>query len=412
MKVNAPKRALAVSERARRYLERCPPAISGQQGHNTTFRIVCALVHGFALSEAEALAALHLWNVQCQPPWSECELRHKVISATNASHSRPRGYLAGGTAERCACRGRIGAVQPPPTPPSSKPKFQPETLQRVAALVAGVDEQYVKDRSPLCPETQTPASFLQKLYRVGENILVFDVFKSQGQFVCQCTEPPYDAGSLDHLIHGHKDGVWFLCNAVDGEYHPNPREGGKLSRRSEESVTSWRYLMVESDKADPLQWLAALVQMPLRIAAIYTSAGRSIHALVRLDAVSKADLDAKARRVRPALEILGADQKSCRAVQLTRLPGCYRGEQGPPPPPARPRRRWVDEPLEFDEHGDPIWMPRIEPESYPTNLWKGGRLQELLYLDPEPDGQPIQEKPTRQDIHQEWLARVRSTKAA
>ena len=64
--------------------------------------------------------------------------------------------------------------------------------------------------------------------------------------------------------------MWFLANSVDGELHWNPREG-KISRRSAESITSWRYVVIESDSADPQTWLRALVQFPLPIAAVYTS---------------------------------------------------------------------------------------------------------------------------------------------
>ena len=47
----------------------------------------------------------------------------------------------------------------------------------------------------------------------------------------------------------------------------------------------------------------------------------------------------------------------------------------------------------------------------PANLWTGGRLQELLYLNPEPDTQRIVDKPTRQQIHAAWLAKFRDEKA-
>ena len=128
---------------------------------------------------------------------------------------------------------------------------------------------------------------------------------------------------------GARKGCGSCANPVDGKRHPNPRQGGKLSCRSEESVVAWRYLLLESDKADPREWLAALAQMPLRIAAIYTSGGRSIHALVRVDAASKAEWDAMARRLKPFMTTLGGDPGAITAVRLTRLPGCYRGQTGP-----------------------------------------------------------------------------------
>jgi hypothetical protein len=210
---------------------------------------------------------------------------------------------------------------------------------------------------------------------------------------------------LDYFIHGRKDGVLFLCNPLDGKFHPNPREGGKRSCRSEESVTSWRYLLLESDKADSRDWLAALVQMPLRIAAIYKSGGQSIHALVQVDAASKAEWDEMARALRPLITVLGGDPKAMTAVRLTRLPGCYRGQEGPAGPKGPiVRNRLVDEPLEFDEAGDPIWTPRVRTDEAPTNHWTGGHLQELLYLNPNPDLTPILKRVTRREAHEKWLA--------
>ena len=87
---------LSVIERARRYVAKCPPAVSGQGGHNATFHVACALVHGFALGEPDALALLREYNAGCVPPWSEAELVHKVRSAATAQHTEPRGWLLGG----------------------------------------------------------------------------------------------------------------------------------------------------------------------------------------------------------------------------------------------------------------------------------------------------------------------------
>lgn len=410
MKLEAPKEALSVFERARRYVQRCPPAISGQFGHKTTFKVACALVHGFALSEQEALALLREWNQTCQPPWDEADLQHKVTSAANAAHDKPRGCLAGSMVKEWVGTQKIQAARRAPAPRRSKPEFQPETLKRVAAMVPGVDERFVKDRSPLCPETQTPASFLERLYRPGESVVICDRKYSKG-LVCTRAEGPYDARSLDHFTHGCPDGVYYMCLPVDGQCHANPRQGGKKSWRSQESVTDWRYLVLESDDAEGPDWLALLVQLPLRIAAIYTSGGNSIHALVRVDAASKAHWDAMAKKMEHMLTVLGADWKTVTAVRLTRLPGCYRGEQGPPRPRRMPARDgWKTEPLEFDERGDPIWTPKPQPELPPASLWRGGKLQELLYLDPEPDGKPIRFRPTRQEIHDAWLARKRAEK--
>ena len=68
-------------ERARKYLARAEPAVSGSGGHGQTFKLACKLVHGFGLSDGEALSLLDEWNRTCRPPWSEQELRHKIEEA-------------------------------------------------------------------------------------------------------------------------------------------------------------------------------------------------------------------------------------------------------------------------------------------------------------------------------------------
>lgn len=80
-----------VLDRARRYLDAMPPAISGQGGHAATFRAACVLCVGFDLGELDALALLREFNQRCQPPWTERELGHKVADALKADGER--GHL-------------------------------------------------------------------------------------------------------------------------------------------------------------------------------------------------------------------------------------------------------------------------------------------------------------------------------
>jgi hypothetical protein len=82
-----------IEERARLYLERCEPAVSGCGGHNRTFHVAGQLVHGFALSEDAAFQLLQAWNARCEPPWSETDLRRKVGEAAKAPCDKPRGWL-------------------------------------------------------------------------------------------------------------------------------------------------------------------------------------------------------------------------------------------------------------------------------------------------------------------------------
>ena len=73
-----------------------PPAISGNHGHDATFAVALALVHGFALSRDQAWPIMLEFNARCDPPWSKKDLDHKLDDATKlARHSKPRGYLLG-----------------------------------------------------------------------------------------------------------------------------------------------------------------------------------------------------------------------------------------------------------------------------------------------------------------------------
>lgn len=126
---------------------------------------------------------------------------------------------------------------------------------------------------------------------------------------------------------------------------------------------AWRYFVIESDKANLKQWLGAIVQFPLRIAAIYSSGGRSLHALVKIDARTKSEWDSEREALKNALVVLGADAGTMTAVRLTRLPGCWRGG------PSR----------------------------------TGGNLQKLLFINPNPPMRPICEMAPRRDVLKPWL---------
>lgn len=114
-------------------------------------------------------------------------------------------------------------------------------------------------------------------------------------------------------------------------------------------MTAWRYAVLESDEADADDWLRCLVQMPLPIASICESGGRSVHALVRVDAASKADWDYLMGKIKPVLITLGADPGALTAIRLSRLPQAMRGE----------------------------------------------RRQGLLYLNPQPSAKPIYQPPVQ-----------------
>ena len=62
----------------------------------------------------------------------------------------------------------------------------------------------------------------------------------------------------------------------------------------------------------------------------------------------------------------------------------------------------MDEPLRYDNNGDPIWTPDEPPAKAEENPWTGGQLQELMYLNPNPDRTPICRRPTVAEVCEQW----------
>lgn len=360
------------------YVEAMPGSVSGSGGHNAAFSAACALVKGFNLTIDQARPIMAGFNARCSPPWSEREIEHKLTQADKTADDQPRGYLIGDGPVH------LGEVKPAPPKrvftPAAKPAFDVGSLTSFAGEWAGaVDLIWLANRSVIDPATLDTAGYLRALYESHEHVVVFDNEYSQG-----CALWPADEARLPAA---GKNGCWYLAQPTDGKYHPNPRSldkdgKPKMSRRSEESVTAWRYLVIESDEAPLKLWLGALVKLPLRIAAIYTSGGRSIHALVRVDARTKEHWDAIKSDCfgpsAPAGRFLirnGADKGVLSAVRLTRLPGCYR--QG----------KFVDEP-----DGSQRYVRFPKPA-----------LQKLLYINPDPDLTPLADRLAKRDVERYWL---------
>lgn len=108
-----------VVERARKYLAEIEGAVSGQHGHDKTFRAACKIVRGFALPLSQALPLLREWNQRCQPPWSEKDLVHKIKDALKKKNRTkdegPIGWLLNAKERKGGAR--RGA--PPPPPPGA-----------------------------------------------------------------------------------------------------------------------------------------------------------------------------------------------------------------------------------------------------------------------------------------------------
>lgn len=257
---------------------------------------------------------------------------------------------------------RDADLPPEPKAPAVEiPKYNEEMLRDYVRTVPSVTREDLKRVSPMPVEGGSPGDFFEALYDDQERVLVFTNFFSQGDFGYQVgvgskrLSPDRGVDAVEsRLPSTGRNGVWFLCNPVDGKWQIEPEkrqfdrppigqegpanlsiEPPKWGRRSWRNVTQYRYAVLESDSAPEDLWLKALVKLPVPIAAIYSSGGKSLHALIRIDADSKNmwDLmmrgtDTKPRNRQPSLMSivcpLGADPVAISAIRLTRLPFCFR----------------------------------------------------------------------------------------
>lgn len=190
-------------------------------------------------------------------------------------------------------------------PKGDKPKYNPELLAKYAARVAfDVTEDWLAETSPECVLDVSPADFLTRLYKPGESVCIIDLPNAKKTAIWRYGDSP---DSLDQFTAGRQN-VWFQCQPVTGTEING-------SWRSEKNVTSWRYGVLESDEKHISDlWLRALVQLRLPVSAIYASGGKSVHALFRVDADTKAERDSIVRH--------GENSVMSQLVRIGADPGC------------------------------------------------------------------------------------------
>ena len=122
---------------------------------------------------------------------------------------------------------------------------------------------------------------------------------------------------LDALgISSENEGAFACINPLDGE------------GREDKNVTDYRYALVESDLIPPGKQLALIHEMRLPCAAITWSGGKSVHAIVHIDANDKAEYRERVSKLYEHLNKNGfhTDEQNKNPSRLTRCPGFERGD--------------------------------------------------------------------------------------
>ena len=276
-------------QRAALWLSKVPPAVSGQSGHSTTYTAAVGLVHGFQLSEGDALALLSSWNQSCQPPWSDRELTHKLREAASKSHSKPAGHL-------------LQSGVSPSTAPFDLTKV---SFKRPSPAVAPD------------PQASEFKRFLQAAFASTEVVCICDAVEegrpvSAGSFIpieewiARFDDP------VSRILSPEREGIFVRINP----FKPNLYSG------SDNDVSAYRHVLVEFDDKPKAEQEKLFRDSGLPITVLIDSGGKSIHAWVRVDAPNRKEWDI--RRDIIYSSIPGIDAKNKNPSRYSRLPGAWR----------------------------------------------------------------------------------------
>jgi hypothetical protein len=128
----------------------------------------------------------------------------------------------------------------------------------------------------------------------------------------------------DHGVPQSETGVWIRPNPV--QQHGSGRDGAVRDC----DVTSYRFCLLESDDLPLDLQLSLWARLPLPIAAIIDSGGRSVHAWVRLDCDASEEYRAMVNRIYTRLAQFGLCRSNKNPSRMSRLPGACRtiGKRG------------------------------------------------------------------------------------
>lgn len=199
-----------------------------------------------------------------------------------------------------------------------------------------IDPEWVEARDVKPPRKWEPAQqmikYLSTLFEPGETVgYVVQSYvdekgkhipKNKGKFKATAGELIEKLAKCNNDVGSVLDdydpeaGAWVRFNPLDGKGVRN------------ENVTEYRYALVESDTL-PIEKQNALIrELELPVAVLVHSGGKSLHAIVRIDATDYAEYQKRVNKLydvcrKNGLEI---DKQNRNPSRLSRLPGCTRGK--------------------------------------------------------------------------------------
>ncbi len=195
-----------------------------------------------------------------------------------------------------------------------------------------IDKGWIEGKEVIEPEEWTPVEhlvkYLETLFEASESVgYVTSSWEKDGSFFPQKGNWDRTAGELiEQLNKCNGDigsvigdcrpevGAWIRFNPLDGRGCKN------------ENVAEYRYALVESDKMDIDQQNAIIRELELPVACMVHSGKKSLHAIVRIDAVNYEEYR---KRVDYLYDVcrkngLVVDTQNKNPSRLSRMPGVMR----------------------------------------------------------------------------------------
>jgi RecA-family ATPase len=117
---------------------------------------------------------------------------------------------------------------------------------------------------------------------------------------------------------GHSPGIFIAINPLKDQ-----KAGRKIA-----NIAEYRHALIEFDTISLKQQWQLLKKSKIPCATVSTSGGKSIHALVKINAKDRAEYDAKVKKLLEHFKEYDVDEKNKDPSRLSRFPGCLRGETG------------------------------------------------------------------------------------
>lgn len=198
-----------------------------------------------------------------------------------------------------------------------------------------IDRNWIEGKELTLPQTWDPVqqltAYLETLFEAGENVgYVTRSWEKDGKFLptkgCwdrtagQLLQQLSKCGGDIGSVLGDYDpqaGAWIRFNPLDGKGVKN------------ENVTEFRYALVESDTMEIEKQNAIIRELELPVACLVYSGKKSLHAIVRIDAVNYAEYRQRVDYLYAVCEKNGLkiDRQNRNPSRLSRMPGVMRGSE-------------------------------------------------------------------------------------